>query len=276
MKDLEFSKKTYIMGVINVTPDSFYDGGKYLTVNAAVRHAEDLYKNGADILDIGGQSTRPGARQVPEAEEAARVFPVLRKIIKRIPCAVSIDTFYHSIADRALDMGARMINDITALNGDTEMARVIARHDAWIVLMHMKGTPRTMQKRPVYKNVVSEITDYLKNAVKKAVKAGISPEKIIIDPGIGFGKTAAHNIEILKNLKVLKALKKPLLVGLSNKAFIGHITGRGVSDRAFGTAAACALAAAGGADILRIHDVAGMSDAVKIADAVYPEKGIGK
>jgi dihydropteroate synthase len=223
---------------------------------------------GADIIDIGGESSRPYARPISVEEEIQRVIPVLKKLVKRINVPISIDTYKPEVAKRALDLGVSIINDITALRKNQEMARLISSYKAGVILMHMKGRPLTMQRSPNYSDVVSEIIDYLNRAITFALNFGIEREKIIIDPGIGFGKNTEHNLEILRRLREFKVLGRPLLVGVSRKSFIGNVLNKPVEDRLFGTLASVSLAIANGADIVRVHDVKEISDTVKICDAI--------
>jgi dihydropteroate synthase len=260
-------ERTRIMGVLNVTPDSFSDGGRYLKPEDAVRRAVEMAEQGADMIDIGGESSRPGAKSISEKEEICRVIPVIRSIKKSTPITLSVDTHKSGVARRALEEGASIINDITAL-GDPEMAGVIAEFDAGVVLMHMKGTPEVMQDDPCYRDVVGEVIEYLRAAVEKAQDAGISPDKIIVDPGIGFGKKLEHNLAIIESLSRLKELEKPILVGTSRKFFIGELTGKDVAGRIFGTAASVAASVMNGADIVRVHDVGSTRDVIRVVDAI--------
>ncbi|MDD4013164.1 MAG: dihydropteroate synthase [Candidatus Omnitrophica bacterium] len=266
--DLPLGRRTLIMGILNITPDSFSDGGMYLDPGAAVEKAALLVDEGADIIDIGGESSRPGSSRVSAREEAARVIPVIKRLSGKIKAPISIDTYKSEVAARALDEGALMVNDITALRGDRRMPGTIARENAWIVLMHMKGTPANMQKAPEYGDVIAEIREFLLGAITMAEKSGISPDHIMVDPGIGFGKTPGHNFEILRRLDEFRSVSKRMVIGPSRKSFVGSVTGRAPEERIFGTAAAVALAVAGGADVVRVHDVAQMRDVVKVADAI--------
>ncbi|MBF0494643.1 MAG: dihydropteroate synthase [Candidatus Omnitrophica bacterium] len=259
---------TLIMGVLNVTPDSFSDGGKYFDTDKAVLRALEMEGEGADMIDIGGESSRPGSESVSEKTEIERVLPVLKAIRGKINVPISVDTHKSAVARRALENGAEFINDVTALHGDKDMAKVIADFSAGVILMHMQGDPRTMQKAPSYGNVVREIKDYLDGSIRAAIKAGIDPGKIIVDPGIGFGKNLEHNLLILKNLHEFRSLGKPVLVGVSRKYFIGEITGKAAAARQFGTAAAVAASILNGADILRVHDVGDMKDVAKVIDRI--------
>jgi len=259
---LRFGRRTLVMGVLNVTPDSFSDGGRHFDARRAIAAGQAM--GDADILDIGGESTRPGAAPVSIEEEIRRVVPVIRALRKRF---VSIDTSKPEVAEAAIAAGARMINDVTAL-ADPRMARIAARAKVLVILMHMQGTPRTMQKRPRYRNVVKEVLAFLRQRVDAAVRAGIDRRRLLIDPGIGFGKTLAHNLEILRRVGEFRVLRLPLVLGTSRKAFIGKITGRTAGERRDGTAATVALGIAKGADIVRVHDVKEMADVARVADAI--------
>lgn len=265
---LPVSVRANIMGILNVTPDSFSDGSRYMDPGMAVDRAVRMEEEGADIIDIGGESSRPGALPVEEKEEIERVIPLLREIKKKCKAVISVDTCKSEVARRALDEGAEIINDITALCGDKKMAKVIAAAKGAVCLMHMKGSPRDMQLKPVYGDIIEEIKAYLVSSIKSAQDAGIDPGRIIIDPGIGFGKTSQHNLAILKKLSCFKALNMPIMIGTSRKNFIGEITGKGVSERKFGTAATVASAILGGANIVRVHDVHEMRDVALIIDAI--------
>lgn len=258
------------MGVVNVTPDSFYDGGRYPLPEMAIAHALELIEQGADIIDIGGESTRPGADPVAENEELARVIPVLEGLTRQVTIPISIDTTKSRVAARALDSGASIINDVSALRKDPAMASVIARSGAAVVLMHMQGTPQTMQRSPQYLDVGAEVLQFLDERVQTALQAGIARTNIILDPGFGFGKLVSHNLDLLKDLSSFMLLNCPLLVGLSRKGFIGNIVGKTVEHREWGTAAAVALAVDRGAHIIRVHDVAMTIDVVKMAAALNP------
>ncbi len=243
------------MGVLNVTPDSFFDGGKHHTMEGALDHALLMIEEGADIIDIGGESTRPFADPVPEEEELGRVIPVIERLRGNSDVLISVDTYKAGVASEALKAGADIVNDISGLTYDEDMAGVVARNDAWVVLMHIKGTPRNMQADPHYDDVIAEISDFLLGRIDHAVRAGIDPEKIIVDPGIGFGKRVGDNLRILKMLREFKKLGRPILIGTSMKSFIGKITGLPVEERVEGTLASLAVALMNGADILRVHDV---------------------
>ncbi len=254
------------MGVVNVTPDSFSDGGLYLDAEAAVAHGVELLRDGAEILDVGGESTRPGAEPVGEAEELRRVEPVVAGLAGT--ATVSIDTSKAAVAEAAIDAGAEIVNDVSALRGDEGMAALCAERGVAVVLMHMPGTPRTMQDDPRYEDVVEDVKAFLAERTEAAVAAGIAEERIWLDPGIGFGKTLEHNLELLRRLGELRELGRPLVIGTSRKSFIGRIDGSAVDERIGGTIASSVLAAAEGADVLRVHDVAEMSQALRVAEAV--------
>lgn len=257
-----------VMGILNVTPDSFSDGGRFTSVLAIQKQVEKMIGEGAGIIDIGGESSRPLAAPVSPAEEAARVIPVIRAIRKQFAIPISVDTTKASIARQALDDGADMINDISALRFDPTMAALAATTGSPVVIMHMQGTPGDMQKDPRYDNVVEEILAFLGERIEWAVAHGIARDKIIVDPGIGFGKSIAHNLTIIKHLEMFKRLGCPVLLGHSRKAFIGKIIDREVGDRDTGTAIVSALCATRGVDIIRVHDVAGTVQAIKIAEAI--------
>jgi dihydropteroate synthase len=266
---LDFSEKTAIMGILNITPDSFSDGSIYFDKERAVEHALKLVEDGADIIDIGGESTRPGSEVVTRDEELRRVIAVIETLTKKVRVPVSIDTYKAGVARRAIDAGASMVNDISGLMFDPDMAKVVAAAGVPIILMHIKGAPRDMQKDPAYSALMPEVMDYLRGSMRVAECAGIDMARIVIDPGIGFGKTADHNLQILKNLSDMEALGRPILVGVSRKAFIGRILGdAGPSERLEGTAAAIAIAVMNGANIVRVHDVKEMVKVVRVADAI--------
>jgi len=256
------------MGIVNVTPDSFYDGGRYRKPEQAVAHALELLEQGADILDVGAESTRPGSRAVPAQDEIDRVIPVVSQLARRVSVPISVDTRKSAVARRALDSGASIINDVSALRFDEEMGEVIAQSGAAVVLMHMQGTPETMQREPFYGDVVLEVNQFFAERIEAALGAGIDRNQIVLDPGIGFGKLLTHNLDILNRLSAFAMLQRPLLVGLSRKGFIGQVVHRPVEDRQWGTAAAVALAVDRGAHMLRVHDVGVMKDVVTLASAV--------
>jgi dihydropteroate synthase len=257
-----------IMGVINVTPDSFSDGGRYLAAEAAIAHGLELEAEGAAILDVGGESTRPGADPVPEAEELRRVMPVIEGLIERGSGAqISIDTSKARVAARALEAGATLVNDVTALRGDPDMAAVVAGAGAECCLMHMLGEPRTMQDDPRYDDVVGDIKAFLGERMAYAVRAGIAEERIMLDPGIGFGKTIEHNLELLRRLGEFLDLGRPVVIGTSRKSFLGRLTGRAEDDRVAATVATNVLAYERGARVFRVHDVAPVHDALILTAA---------
>jgi dihydropteroate synthase len=269
----EFSAGCLVMGILNVTPDSFSDGGKFFDIPKAVEQGLTMAAQGAAIIDIGPESTRPGAKPVPAKEQINRAIPVIEKLVKKIKACISIDTTNVEVAQAALDVGASMINDITAL-ADERMGKLAAEREVPVVLMHMQGTPKTMQVEPKYKDVVTEVLAFLAARVKRAEQAGIAKQRIFIDPGIGFGKTIEHNLQLLANIDKFVKTGYGVLVGPSRKSFIGKITGREApAERLFGTAAAVALCAAAGVSIIRVHDVAEMTDVVKIVNAVMKAKG---
>ena len=257
------------MGVVNVTPDSFSDGGLWLDPQAAVAHGLELHAEGAAILDVGGESTRPGADPVDEAEELRRIEPVVGGLREQAPGAViSIDTMKASVAEAALRAGASCVNDVTALRGDPRMADVVAAAGCEVCLMHMAGTPRTMQEDPSYGDVVGEVAAFLTERAEAAIAAGIAPERIQLDPGIGFGKTLEHNLELLRRLDEIAAIGFPVVAGLSRKRFLGAITGREEpAARVAASVAGAVLAWERGASVLRVHDVAATVDALKVAAA---------
>jgi dihydropteroate synthase len=272
--DLDFSRRTLVMGILNVTPDSFYDGGRRQDPHRAIADGVAMVERGAAIVDIGGESSRPGARSVDADEELGRVIPVVRGLRREVTVPISIDTYKSSVALAALDAGADIVNDISALRFDDAMTALVAREQVPVVLMHMQGTPRTMQLEPRYRDVVDEVKNFLAAQVRQALDAGIKANRLIIDPGIGFGKTLVHNLELLRRLPVLEALGYPLLVGASRKAFIGKILNADTQDRLEGSVAAAVAAVLGGAHILRVHDVNETVRAVRIADALrYGEGG---
>ncbi|MDE0316161.1 MAG: dihydropteroate synthase [Candidatus Poribacteria bacterium] len=269
-KSLTFGDSTHIMGVLNVTPDSFSDGGAYLNINTAITHAKTMVAEGATIIDIGGESSRPGAEPVPANVELERVLPVIQALVsEQLDVPISIDTTKAVVAKHALEAGAHFINDITALRGDTAMAQVAAEMEAGVILMHMKGTPRTMQRSPHYKDVVKEVCKALENWINDASQNGIAPDRIIVDPGIGFGKTTEQNLQILKQLEEFKQLNKPILIGTSRKSFIGNLLELPVTERVEGTLATVCWAIAHGADIVRVHDVKATARVARMTDALY-------
>ncbi len=256
------------MGIVNVTPDSFSDGGRFAGASAAVEHAMRLAEAGADILDIGGESTRPGAEAVEADEEMRRVLPVIEALAGRTAAAISADTTKAAVARAALRAGAHIVNDVSACTMDPAMASVVRETGAGIVLMHRRGNPRTMQTDPRYGDVVSEVREYLARRIADLAGAGVSVEAMAVDPGIGFGKTTSHNLALLAGLAALAALGRPVVVGHSRKRFIGELTGRPVDDRLAGSLAAATAAVLRGANVLRVHDVAQTRDAARVAAAI--------
>jgi dihydropteroate synthase len=256
-----------LLGIVNVTPDSFSDGGLFLDPERAIAHARELVAAGADLLDVGGESTRPGAGAVDAEEELARIAPVLAGL-DGLEVPISIDTSKAAVAEAALDGGAEIVNDVTALRSEPALAALCGERDCVVVLMHMQGTPRTMQEDPTYDDVVEDVKSFLAERIEFAVGAGIAEERIWIDPGIGFGKTVRHNLELLHRLGELRELGRPIVVGTSRKRFLGTITGREVDDRLGATIASNVLAMTAGADVLRVHDVAEVRQAMVVAEAV--------
>jgi dihydropteroate synthase len=267
-RTLELGSRTLVMGILNVTPDSFSDGGRYSDPARAAQRAWQIAEEGADILDIGGESTRPGSDAIGADEEMRRVLPVLERLAGGYPLPISIDTSKAEVARAALAHGAGIINDVSSLQNDPRVADEVASSGAALILMHMRGTPAAMQMLPPSPNILRELDLWAEEAVARARSHGVSSEKIILDPGIGFGKSAGQNLEILRNLSRLAATGFPLLVGTSRKSFIGAILDRPAADRIWGTAATVALSIVFGAHIVRVHDVAAMRDAARIADAV--------
>jgi len=257
-----------LMGIVNVTPDSFFDGGRFCDPHRAVAHALRLVEEGADLLDIGAESTRPGALPVDVQEERRRLVPVVAAVAKAVSVPISVDTSKSEVARAAIDAGAIMVNDVTALRGDSTMVDVVAQAGAGLVLMHMQGTPDTMQHAPRYDDVVGEVAQFLAERIRFAIDHGVAKDRIVVDPGIGFGKTLGHNLDLLANLRVFTELGYPLLVGPSRKGFIGQLTDQSVEARGWGTAGVVALAVEQGANILRVHDIGPMKDVAKVAVAI--------
>ncbi len=264
--------RTWIMGVLNVTPDSFYDGGKYFPPQKAVERGIELANQGVDILDIGGESSRPGSERIPEEEELRRVLPVLEALRPRVSCLISIDTMRASVAEAAIKAGADIINDISALRADPEMVEVAVQSGAGVILMHMKGTPQTMQLNPVYGDVVKEIYDFLQERMEWAQKKGVLPEKIIVDPGIGFGKRLEDNLRLINELSAFLSLGRPILIGVSRKSFIGQLLNLPPEERLEGTIASAVISLIRGAAILRVHDALAVKRAVAVTEAILYEK----
>jgi len=267
-RTLELSERPVVMGVVNVTPDSFFDGGRYAKPDAAIRHALRLAEEGADLLDIGAESTRPGAESIDEGEERRRLMPVVTAVAKAVRIPISVDTMKSTVAGAALEAGAVIVNDVSALRADPAMAELVATTGAGVVLMHMQGIPKTMQIAPAYDNVVGEIAEFFRERIRFCRERGIGEDQIVLDPGIGFGKLLLHNLTLLGQLETFVQFGRPILVGVSMKAFIGQVLGRPVEERSWGTAAAVALAVSNGARILRVHDVAAMKEVVTVAAAI--------
>jgi dihydropteroate synthase len=262
---LDLTKRTHIMGILNITPDSFSDGGLYLDPERAYEHAIRMAEEGADIIDIGGQSTRPGSIPITPEEELKRVLPIVKKV-RELKVPISIDTYYSKVAKVCLDLGVEIVNDISGLRFSRDMADVIAKFGACVVVMHIKGRPKDMQRDPVYTDMWREITEYLKEGIRIAEDAGIS--EIVVDPGIGFGKRLVHNLKIIKELDRLKVLKRPILIGPSRKSFIGEVLNLPVNERLEGTLAAVAVSILKGANIVRVHDVGEIKRVVDMVDAI--------
>jgi dihydropteroate synthase len=268
-----WGQRTYLMGILNVTPDSFSDGGQFNTATAALAQAQAMVAVGADIIDIGGQSTRPGAKQITLAEELDRVLSVLQVIRPEVSIPISVDTTRSDVARAAVVAGADIVNDISGGTFDSEMLSTVASLDVPIMLMHIRGTPQTMQQQTDYQDLMGDIYSFLSEQITAATAAGIEHNKIIIDPGIGFAKNYEQNLEIFRRLQSLKALNCPILVGASRKSFIGKILNQpDPKARVWGTAAACCAAISNGADILRVHDVPEILDVALVADAIYRQQ----
>lgn len=265
---LQLGKKTAVMGVVNVTPDSFFDGGKHLALDDALSCAHSLAADGADIIDIGGESTRPGSATVSSDEERRRIIPVISRLAQELNIPISVDTSKSIVAREAIEAGASLINDITALRGDPSLGEVAAKYNVPLILMHMQGSPQSMQNDPYYESLIPEIISFLERAIKEAVISGVREENILIDPGIGFGKKVNHNLEIIKSLSDFAVLKKPLVIGLSRKSFIGNVLNLPVESRLEASLTAAACAVLNGAHIVRVHDVAETVKAMRIVDAI--------
>jgi dihydropteroate synthase len=264
-------RRPLVMGILNVTPDSFSDGNRFAGRDSAIAHGRQLVADGADLLDVGGESTRPGAERTPAEEQVRRVQPVIEALAREVSgrCLISIDTTRAAVARAALDAGAGVINDISAGLDDPDILSLAAAHRCPIVLMHMRGQPATMQQAPSYRNVVEDVRDHLRARLAAAVSAGVDPERVLLDPGIGFGKTAAHNLELLRRLAEFASLGRPLVLGTSRKGFLGTIAGEpDPGDRPFGTAASVAWCVANGANVVRVHDVAAMAKVVRVVRAI--------
>ncbi len=267
-RDIDLEEKVLVMGVLNLTPDSFYDGGRYTREAKALRRVEEMIGEGADIIDVGGESVRPGAELINLDEELSRVIPVIEKVRRLFPVTISIDTYKAEVARQAIEEGAEMVNDISGLRFDPDLRKIVAGYGVPLILMHIKGTPKNMQDNPRYHSLMEEIISYLRKSIKLAEESGVDPARIIVDPGIGFGKTTAHNLEILRRLEELKSLDKPILVGISRKSFIGNVLGLPQEERLEGGLAATSMAVSGGARIVRTHDVKPTRQAVDMVQAI--------
>jgi dihydropteroate synthase len=266
----DWGKQTYLMGILNVTPDSFSDGGSFNTIENAVKQGIKLIEEGANIIDIGGQSTRPGAEEITLEEELNRVIPIIKALRLEIDQPISIDTTRSEVAQAAIFTGADIVNDISGATFDPKMLLTVAKLEVPIILMHIKGTPKTMQKFTQYQDLIGEIQQFLERKIQQALEAGIKHSNLIIDPGIGFAKKAEQNLELIRRLREFRQLDVPILAGLSRKSFIGHILNQNdPKQRVWGTAAACCSAITSGVDILRVHDVAPMYDVCRVADAIW-------
>jgi dihydropteroate synthase len=266
---LKWERRPLVMGIVNVTPDSFSDGGQHATTESAIAHGLQLLQDGADVLDIGGESTRPGAEPVSLADELRRVVPVVTGLAAQTKCPLSVDTSKAEVARRCLEAGAHVINDVTALTGDPEMRGVVRQHRCGLVLMHMQGTPQTMQQNPHYEDVVAEVGQFFAERLQFAVAGGIAPERVVLDPGIGFGKKGKHNLELLAGLAEFQRLGRPICLGVSRKGFIGQIVQRPVEQRLAGSLAAVLFAQSQQAvQIVRVHDVRETRDALEVFAAI--------
>ena len=266
--ELGGGRRALVMGILNVTPDSFADGGLFLETDAAVAHADEMVAEGADLIDVGGESTRPGADPVPVEEQLARVIPVVSRLGPRLNVPISIDTTSAEVARQALDAGAQIVNDVSAMRADADMAALVAERGTPVVLMHMLGRPRTMQQNPTYDDVVAEVVRFLQDRILAAVVAGVRREQIVVDPGFGFGKTLSHNLELLRCLDEFEVLDRPVLVGTSRKSMLGQILDVEAPERVYGTAATLAAAVERGAAIVRVHDVRPALHVVKVMAAI--------
>jgi dihydropteroate synthase len=270
--EFRFPRPALVMGIVNVTPDSFSDGGRFLDPELAVQHALELAADGAEIIDIGGESTRPGAAPVEEKEELRRVLPVIERLAPQLRVPISVDTRKPAVARAALGAGAAIVNDVGANRTDREMWRVTAEARAAYVCMHMRGDPQTMQANPIYKDVVQEVGEFLSHRCGQLNDCGIKPEQIILDPGIGFGKTLEHNLELLAALRELARLERPLLLGVSRKSFLGRIGGADLTERLPGALACAVLAAEAGVNLVRTHDVRATVQALRVTEAILEKR----
>jgi dihydropteroate synthase len=269
--EFRFPRPRLVMGIVNVTPDSFSDGGKYFDHAAAIAHAEELVREGADILDVGGESTRPNAAPVSEAEELERVIPVIKTLAQRVKIPISIDTMKPAVAQAALEAGASIVNDVAANRADDTMWKLVAESGAGYIVMHMQGTPQTMQLNPVYQDVVREVKEFFGERLGRLKAAGVALEQVMLDVGIGFGKTAEHNLQLLAALQSFTSLERPMLLGISRKSFIGKIAGGG-NERLPGALACTVLAAAAGVQMFRAHDVAATVQALRMTEAILARR----
>lgn len=271
-RTLSLGSRTLVMGILNVTPDSFSDGGRYLDSKRAIEHGLEMARDGADLIDVGGESTRPGSEPVPAEEEQWRVVPVIEALSRETDRVLSVDTRKARVAEKALAAGAHLVNDVSALSSDPDMLRVVRDHGAGVVLMHKRGEPKTMQDEPRYENVVTEVRDYLTSRIEHLAASGIPEEAVAVDPGIGFGKTLEHNVALLVHLRELARLGRPVVIGVSRKSMIGRITGREVQDRLPGSLGAAAYAILRGAHVIRVHDVKESCDTARLMDIFRREE----
>jgi dihydropteroate synthase len=274
--DLRLGKRTLIMGVLNITPDSFSDGGLFFEPHKAIEHGLRMAEAGADLIDVGGESSRPGSDPVPLDEELNRVIPIIEELASRLQIPISVDTYKSQVAERAIEAGAQMINDISGLRFDPQMPTVAVRYDTPLIIMHIKGIPKMMQQDPLYENLMGEIIDYLREGMAKAEQEGVDPHQVIIDPGIGFGKRVQDNLLIINRLSELNTLDRPLLIGTSRKSFIGAVLDAEVNQRGIGTLASVAVSILKGAHIVRVHDVAPIKQTVDMVDANINAEEWGK
>lgn len=265
---LDMTARPLVMGILNVTPDSFSDGGRFFETTSAARHGREMCAAGADIIDVGGESTRPGSEPVDAEEEKHRVIPVIEELAHEVDVPISIDTQKSEVAEAALDAGAQIVNDVSALRTDPDLAALVAERNVPLILMHMQGRPRNMQRNPAYGEVVGDICDWLKERIEYAVEQGIDREALVVDPGFGFGKTLQHNLELLRRLREFHRLGRPVLVGTSRKSMLGMILDRPEDERLHGTLATVAAAVLAGCHIVRVHDVEPALDVVKVCEAV--------
>jgi dihydropteroate synthase len=261
------------MGVLNVTPDSFSDGGLFFDPQGAIEHGLQMAEEGADIIDVGGESSRPGSDSLPLDEELKRIIPVIEGLACRLPIPISVDTYKAQVAEQAIEAGAQMINDISGLRFDAQMPALAARYDTPLIIMHIKGIPKTMQQAPSYQDVMGEIIAYLREGIESAEQAGVDPHQVVVDPGIGFGKRVEDNLVILNRLDALNILERPILIGTSRKAFIGAVLNQEVGERMIGTLATVAVSALKGVHIVRVHDVAPVRQTIDMVDAIINSEG---